>query len=147
MTDMRPVVVDPQISFTQLVRELTYLTGDAEQAQVRDQFIAKLQRKKQHLSEAAARDFERVAGVPPNEFIAALQTMSLDEIADWFAHNPDLGEILDRLGEGQRPLLFISDHADQLYSVNTGTAPQSSQKIISRSSPPTSTATATRSRR
>ncbi len=38
----------------------------------------------------------------------------------WFAENPALGEILDRQGEGQRPLVFISEHADQLYSVEHG---------------------------
>jgi type I restriction enzyme R subunit len=62
LTEMRPVVVDPQISFAQLVNELVQVTGDAERAQVRDQFIARLQRKKNRLSEAAARDFETLAG-------------------------------------------------------------------------------------
>ena len=87
---------------------------------MRDQFIAKLQRKKQHLSEAAARDFETRAGMAPDEFIAELRTMALDEIAAWFTQNPDLGEILDRVGEGQRRRLFISDHADKLSASSAG---------------------------
>ena len=65
MTDMQPVVVDPKISFTQLVEELASVAGDAERELVRDQLVAKLQRKKRHLSEKAARDFETVAGMPP----------------------------------------------------------------------------------
>src|SRR5690606_1630625 len=81
LTEMRPVVVDPQISFTQLVAELAQVSGEEERAQVRDQFIAKLQRKKGRLSESAARDFETVSGMAPGEFIAQLQTMPLHEIA------------------------------------------------------------------
>lgn len=120
MTEMRPVVVDPQISFTQLANELAHVAGDVERALVRDQFIAKLQRKKERLSESAARDFATVAGLEPGAFIAQLRAMPLNEIAAWFAENRDLGEILDRQGDGPRPVVFISEHADHLYSVEHG---------------------------
>ena len=52
LTAMQPVVVDPSITFAQLGRELATVTDDEERALVRDQFLAKLQRKKRHLSEA-----------------------------------------------------------------------------------------------
>ncbi len=54
LTAMQPVVVDPAISFTQLVSELVSLTDDVERTLVRDQLLAKLQRKKRHLNEEAA---------------------------------------------------------------------------------------------
>jgi type I restriction enzyme R subunit len=120
MTEMRPVVVDPQISFAQMVNELVQVTGDAERAQVRDQFIARLQRKKNRLGANAARDFETLAGMPPDAFIAALRAMPLHEIGAWFAARADLGEILDQQGERRRNLLLISEHADQMYSVEHG---------------------------
>lgn len=120
MTAMQPVVVDPKISFTQLAQELTTVTDDESRTLVRDQFVAKLQRKKRHLSEKAAQDFETSAGMSPDAFIQKLRTMSLDKIADWFAQNPDLGEILDRKGEGSAPPQFVSDHEDQLHSVERG---------------------------
>jgi type I restriction enzyme R subunit len=120
LTEMQPVVVDPQISFTQLVAELAHVAGDAERALVRDQLVARLQRKKRHLSETTARDFEVVAGMSPDDFIQKLRAMPLDEIAAWFTQNPHLGEILDRQGEGAAPLLFISEHPDQLYRVEHG---------------------------
>ena len=44
MTAMRPVVVDPKISFSQLAEELVAVTDDDARSLVRDQFIAKLQR-------------------------------------------------------------------------------------------------------
>ena len=40
--------------------------------------------------------------------------MPLAEIAAWFTQNPDLGEILDRKGEGPAPPMFISEHPDTL---------------------------------
>jgi len=120
LTAMQPVVIDPAISFTQLGRELAQVTSDEERALVRDQFIAKLQRKKRHLSEANARDFETCAGMPPDAFIRKLRAMPLADIAAWFTQNLDLGEILDRKGEGRAAPVFISEHPDQLLGAERG---------------------------
>ncbi len=53
MTAMRPVVVDPSISFSQLCREITEVPTEEARSLVRDQLLAKLQRKKRHLSDTA----------------------------------------------------------------------------------------------
>jgi type I restriction enzyme R subunit len=123
MTAMQPVVVDPKISFTQLVSELATVADDAARALARDQFLAKLQRKKRHLGERGARDFETQVGMSPEQFIRQLRAMSLTEVANWFTQNPDLGEILDRKGDGPRQPVFISEHDDQLKSVARGYGP------------------------
>ncbi len=120
MTAMLPVVVDPKISFTQLAQELATVTDDESRALVRDQFLAKLQRKKRHLSEKSAQDFETRAGMSPDDFIKKLRAMPIDEVAAWFTQNPDLGEILDRKSEGSAPPLFISEHDDKLQQRRTG---------------------------
>ena len=118
---MRPVVVDPAISFTQLAAELTQVGDDEARALVRDQFLAKLQRKRRHLSETAARDFETCAGMTPDAFIAAAcASLPLADIAAWFARNPGLGEILDRKGEGPVAPIFISQHPDRLRGAEHG---------------------------
>jgi len=46
--------------------------------------------------------------------------MPLATIAAWFTQNPDLGEILDRKGEGAAPMVFISEHEDELHSIERG---------------------------
>lgn len=120
MTAMQPVVVDPKIDFTQLAQELVAVQDDAARKLVRDQFIAKLQRKKRHLSEQASRDFETSAGMTPEAFIKKLQKMPLAEVADWFTKNPDLGEILDRKNQGSAPPQFISTHPDAFKKVERG---------------------------
>lgn len=120
LTAMKPVVVDPSISFTQLVRELTQVSTDEARTLVRDQLMAKLQRKKRHLGEKAARDFETKAGMAPDAFIEKLRQMPLAEVAAWFTQNPDLGEILDRKGDGLSNPVFISDHEDKFVLAERG---------------------------
>jgi type I restriction enzyme R subunit len=120
MTAMQPVVVNPGISFTQLARELATVSDDDARALAREQFLAKLQRKKRHLGDEAAKDFEARAGMRPDAFIQKLRTMALSDVAAWFTQNPDLGEILDRKGGGPRDPVFVSDHDDQLKDVTRG---------------------------
>lgn len=123
VSDMQPVVVDPNISFRKLTGELTYVTNSEGRSLVLDQFIAKLQRKKAHLSEDRLRDFEIVAGMTPNDFIShlrQLQQESPEAVTSWFLEHPGLGELLDRQGQGDARLLLISEHADQFYSVERG---------------------------
>ncbi len=112
MTAMKPVVVDPSIGFTQLTREIIEATTEESRTLVRDQLVAKLQRKKRHLSETARRDFEITAGMPPDAFIAQLRAMPLDQVAAWFTSHPGLGEILDRKNDGPSQPVFISHHED-----------------------------------
>lgn len=124
MTAMQPVVVNPNISFTQLAEELGQLTDEAAFDLVREQFVAKLQRKKHTLTEKSAQDFQTVTGMEPNEFIRQLRQMEPAEVTAWFT-NPNgqaavLGEILDRKGAGTAPRIFISEHEDQLHSVERG---------------------------
>ena len=120
ITAMRPVVVDPSISFTQLTQELTTAPSEEARALVRDQLFAKIQRKKRHLSETARQDFETTAGMPPDEFIAHLRAIPLAEVAMWFTENPGLGEILDRKNDGPSQPVFISHHPDMLHDVERG---------------------------
>lgn len=120
VTAMRPVVVDPSISFTQLTLELATAPTEEARALVRDQLVAKIQRKKRHLSETARQDFETAAGMPPDAFIAHLRAMPLAEVATWFTENPGLGEILDRKNDGPSQPVFISHHPDQLHDVERG---------------------------
>lgn len=120
LTAMQPVVVNPGITFTQLARELAEVATTKERTLARDQFIAKLQRKKRHLSETAAQDFETQAGMSPDAFIQDLKTMPLDEVATWFTENGDLGEILDRKTAARSEPVFVSEHEDTLVGTERG---------------------------
>lgn len=119
LTAMQPVVTDPKISFAQLSQELNTVQQDDQRQVVLDQFIAKLQRKKHHLDEAALHDFETTAGVAPDQFIQQLRGMTLSQVAQWFIANPNLGEILDRRAIAHATLM-ISNHPDQLRLIERG---------------------------
>ncbi|HTP27489.1 MAG TPA: type I restriction-modification system endonuclease [Anaeromyxobacteraceae bacterium] len=120
VTAMQPVVVNPSLTFTQLAQELAAAATDEERALIRDQLAAKLQRRKRHLSDGQLQDFEGRAGMPPDAFLRQLRTMPISEIAGWFTQSPDLGEILDRKGNSQRPPTYISSHQDVLLRAEHG---------------------------
>lgn len=119
-TEMKPVVVEPDITFAQLTQEFVRVRGDEERALIRDQFIAKLHRKKGHLNERTSADFETVAGMPLNDFIAKLRTLPLADIGAWFAAHPGLSEILDRKSDEPYRTILISEHEDSLRAVERG---------------------------
>lgn len=120
MTAMKPVVVNPKLSFSQLIAEVTQVgTGEARSL-IRDQIISKLRRKKRHLGETGARDFEVKAGMSPDAFLERLKTLPPEQVAAWFTQHPGLGEILDRTGGGPTQPILISGHADSLHEVTRG---------------------------
>lgn len=120
LTAMRPVVVNPNISFAQLEQEMVAVQDPAARELVREQFLAKLQVKKRHLDTQATQDFETKAGMAPGAFIQKLRTLPVDEIANWFIQNPQLGQILDRKRQSSGQPVFISDHPDALAGIERG---------------------------
>ncbi|QEI05812.1 type I restriction-modification system endonuclease [Pigmentiphaga aceris] len=120
MTEMKPVVVNPKITFKQLEREFTEVQSTDALELLREQFVAKLQVKKRHLSDNDAQDFETKAGMPPDTFIQKLKTLGLSEIATWFTQHPDLGEILDRKANGGGQPIYVSEHPDEFLRAERG---------------------------
>jgi type I restriction enzyme R subunit len=120
MTAMKPVVVNPKITFTQLAQELATLKDESATELARDQFLAKLQAKKRHLSDKSRQDFEAKAGMPVQAFVQQLKAMPLPEVAAWFVQNPELGELLDRRSDGPEREMFISEHADAFDRAERG---------------------------
>lgn len=119
-TDMKPVVVNPSVTFAQLAQELAKAEGDEERAFVRDQFVAKLQGKGPHLGDDAKKDFERVTGMTPAAFAKALRQQPLEQVAAWFTRHEGLAEVLDRQNPTRRTPVLISEHEDRVTGVERG---------------------------
>ncbi|PLW68159.1 type I restriction-modification system endonuclease [Pseudohalioglobus lutimaris] len=119
LTNMKPVVVSPNISFQQLEQEIVgKQTHDSEQQELaRDQFIAKLQRKRRNMSDEAREAFETTVGQAPEDFINDIKTLPIAEVADWFINHPGLGEFLDTKSQSSPPVIFISEKDDELLDV------------------------------
>lgn len=118
-TDMRPVVVNPKIPFSQLLEELQSTEGEEWQL-VREQLIAKLRRKQRHLSENAEARFRLLSGEEPAAFIERLQGLPEAEARGWLGRIEGLGELLDAQWEVRAEPQFLSDHEDELRAIERG---------------------------
>ena len=118
-TAMKPVVVNPKIPFSQLLEEVQSTEGEEWQL-VREQLIAKLRRKKRHLSENAEARFRLLSGEEPDAFIERLQRLPEAEARGWLGRIEGLGEMLDAQWEVRAQPQFLSDHDDELRSIERG---------------------------
>ena len=119
VSSMKPVAVDPNISFTQLVDEIT-TTDDPEKAsEIVDQLLAKLQRKRRHLSDRTSEQIEDLAGMSVPEMVTHLKESSPEQAVQWLQQRRQIAQLLDRRDGGTQPVL-ISHHADELRRVEIG---------------------------
>lgn len=117
---MKPVVTNPQISFSQLAREIAGLDDEQSRKEVRDQFLAKFQRKRRVLTGKNLEGFQVAAGLSPQEFADRLRGWSTEEARDWLKVHPSLAEFLDRVTGNDRLKVLISHHDDEVVSVERG---------------------------
>ena len=121
LTDMKPVVVNPSISFEQLVNELIAADQDAHRETIRDQLAVKLRRRLKKLPEEARARFEAAAGEAPEATLKRLLEAKPAELSKWFSSRPAIGPILDWQSEGDTPRFMpISHHADEVVAVTRG---------------------------
>ncbi|CAL4867091.1 hypothetical protein MMA231_01341 [Asticcacaulis sp. MM231] len=121
LTDMRPIVVNPAISFDQLVREYLSVDTDLERDTIRDQLIVKLRRRLSRLPDEARERFEAETGETPERTLERLQQADPVILRQWLRDNPAVGPVLDWQSEGDNPRYVpISNHEDELVSVTRG---------------------------
>ena len=119
---MKPVVVNPAISFTQLVQRTGAASPTTTSARlVRDQFLAKLQRKKRHLSESA-----RTATSRPRRHAARRVHPQAARRCRWptsppgSRRTPTSARSWIARATAPRAPIFVSDHDDRLLGVERG---------------------------
>jgi type I restriction enzyme R subunit len=123
VSTMKPVVTNVDIRFSDLETEMLQTTAPDLQDLARKQFIAKLQVKKNFLTDEQTGKFEIIVGKPPAEFAKELKTMPLKQVAQWFTNHPGLGELLDAKTTGTggfKPPVVFHDGEDQVTNVTTG---------------------------
>jgi len=87
---------------------------------VREQLIAKLRRKQRHLRDNAEARFRLLSGEEPDAFIERLQQLPETEARAWLSRIEGLGELLDAQWEVRAEPRFLSDHEDELLSIERG---------------------------
>lgn len=120
LTNMKPVVVNPDLSFEQLLKELTGVADEEHRSVIRDQLAVKWARKLHRLADEARRQYGAAAGEEPEATLNRIRTAAPADLAAWFKERPALGPILDWSPEGSGTALPISHHPDQLVGVTHG---------------------------
>lgn len=120
LTTMRPVVVDPKISFAQLISEATTVSDPEARKAVVEQIVAKLQRAKRDLTLAARQRFENATGMTPDALASFLKARSTLEAVAWFHEHSAVAALLDLRAEPDPVRMVISHHPDQLRRIERG---------------------------
>ncbi|WP_201860152.1 type I restriction-modification system endonuclease [Microvirga soli] len=121
LTDMKPVVVNPSISFEQLVNELAQAQTEAQRDTIRDQLTVKLRRRLKKLPDEAKAQFEAVAGETPEQTLTRLQNSGGPDLTEWAKARLGIGPILDWQSNGSTPTYIpISHHADEHIRTTRG---------------------------
>ncbi len=119
VSDMRPVVVDPALSFATLVQDLSRAATDSDRAFVRDQIVVKLRQRLRHIDATAREALEQVLG-PLHQLVDRLKSAPPAEALALFQQHPSLATVLDQpLPKGGRDNgILISEHDDELLDVH-----------------------------
>lgn len=119
---MKPVVVNPTATFTQLLEGLEVLTDEKQVQNQINQIIAKLQRKKQNMSSKAMEHFISLSGgYKPTQFIANIQSCdSPSEAKKQLLACGELFEMLDQSKPNGGRSVVISKHEDELLEHTRG---------------------------
>jgi type I restriction enzyme R subunit len=121
LTTMKPIVVNPKLTLTQLLDEFARVTDATHRAQLRDEILVKVGRKLGRLTPEAHEAYEIAAGEPVQTTADRLRHEPLDVMAKWIKGKPGIGPILDWKSDGGRSIpLPISEHGDKIISVTTG---------------------------
>jgi type I restriction enzyme R subunit len=121
LTEMRPVVVDPQITLSQLFDELVRAEEKQLRDSIRDQIIVKMTRALRKLPPEAREHYEATAGEMPEDTLKRFREGSGEDAAKWAKSKPGIGPILDWRSNGSQPQsLPISHHKDNVVEVSRG---------------------------
>lgn len=116
MTDMRPVVVDPALSFATLLKDLERAGTDEDRVFVRDQIVVKLRQRLKHIQGEQRAQLETVLG-SLDKLPDQLKNGRPADVLVFFHQHPSLTQILDSGADGAVQKILVSDHEDELISV------------------------------
>jgi type I restriction enzyme R subunit len=117
VTDMRPIVVNPDLSFATLVGDLESAATEEDGAFVRDQIVVKLRQRIKYIANDRRDVLETVLG-PLADLADRLKTAPAADTIALFRQHPLLATTLDAPNPAhKRDGIYISDHEDELVSV------------------------------
>jgi len=119
---MKPIVQKESASFKELLSGLKILESEQQLKNQVDMIIAKIQRKKQNMSEEAIERFVFLSGeeLNPAQFAEKLVEMNAQKAKEYILRNTGLFEILDEKESSTYRAIVVSEHEDTLISHTRG---------------------------
>jgi type I restriction enzyme, R subunit len=126
LTAMKPVVVNPKVTLTQLLEEFARVTDPAHRGLLRDEILVKLRQRLGKVTQEAQEAYQNATGEPLQTTVNRLQHEPLEVMAKWVKDKPGIGPILDWQPESGASIpLPVSEHDDKVLSVTTEYGPTS----------------------
>jgi type I restriction enzyme R subunit len=120
VTDMKPVVVNPFVTFEQLVKEIVEGKEEEFRRASLEEFLAKLQRKKRTLKGEVEERFETAAGMGVTELAWLLKKSATGDVAEYLTAHPALAPLLDQAAGDAAYRMVVSERKDELREVTRG---------------------------
>lgn len=121
MTEMRPVVVDPKVSFETLFDGFENAENLDHQEEILDQIIVKLSRKVRRMNAEIREQYTAQAGETPEETLDRFRNGPAPEVRQWTQSRPGLGQFFDFKGDrGAPPIIPIYAGDDTVTGVTRG---------------------------
>ena len=121
MTEMRPVVVDPKVSFETLFDGFENADDPSHQEEILDQIIVKLSRKVRRMNDEIRQQYTAQAGETPEETLERFRSGPAPEVWQWTEDRPGLGKFFDFEGDrGAPPIIPIYTGEDTVTGVTRG---------------------------
>ena len=119
VSDMRPVVVDPALTFATLVQDLGRAATGSDRAFVRDQIVVKLRQRQRHIDSSVRETLEQVLG-PLDQLADRLKSAPPTETLVLFQQHPSLAAVLDQAQpkDGRDNRILISEHPDEPVGID-----------------------------
>ena len=121
LTEMKPVVVDPNITLEQLFEEFASVTEAEHRLAVREQILVKMRRKVARLHHEVRARYVAAAGETPEDTLRRMTDEDPSTMAEWVKARPAIGPILDWSPDDTGPRhIPISEHPDHVIDVSRG---------------------------
>jgi len=122
LTEMRPVVVNTQISLEKLFEEFAAIEAEEHRQAVLDQIVVKMRRRLKKMDDETRERYEATTGETPEATLERFRRSSPADAAAWIKSRPaGFAAILDWDQEGQGgTYMAVSHHEDKVVAVTRG---------------------------
>lgn len=119
VSSMKPVVVNPKVTFEEIIDGLNQLENDEQKQSQMDVLIAKLQRRKRKMTNEEKEHFTDMTGETPEEFLAKVKQMETKDAVNYIQARRSAFEVFNTYTNVPNSKVY-SFHEDSIVSNSRG---------------------------